>query len=300
VKPILCTSPFVPAEWIAGHGFESIRLVPRREGGMAGPVQPREGVCPFMRLFVNEAARHDAAGIVLATTCDQMRHAWDVLQREVTRPCFLLNVPSVWQCPSAHALYRTEIERLGRFLESVGGTAPSRALLAETMDVFDRRRRDRAAAVVPSSEFRCGIPVALLGGHLTGDDMALHQMVAEAGGMIALDGTEEGERAQPARFDLRRLHDDPLGELVAAYFGAIPDVFRRPNSGLFDWLRGGLAARNVRGVILIRQVWCDKWHAEVQRMRECLPVPLLDVDFHGEPCGGRTRARIQAFLESIR
>jgi benzoyl-CoA reductase/2-hydroxyglutaryl-CoA dehydratase subunit BcrC/BadD/HgdB len=304
LKPILYTSPYVPAEWIAAHGFEPTRFVPRRNAGGTGPVLPREGVCPFMRLFVNEAARREAAGVVLATTCDQMRRARDPLQRQTTKPCFLLNVPSVWQTPSAHAFYRTELERLGRFLESLGGTAPSLTALVETMDRYDRRRSapppaNRFQAAPSSGRQKPGIPIALVGGPLTGDDVMLYRLVAEAGGVVVLDGTEEGERAQPARFDRRRLHDDPLGELVAAYFGAIPDVFRRPNSALFAWLRQELPARGVRGVILARQVWCDKWHAEVQRLRDWLAVPLLDVDLDGEPCAVRMRTRVEAFMEAL-
>jgi benzoyl-CoA reductase/2-hydroxyglutaryl-CoA dehydratase subunit BcrC/BadD/HgdB len=81
---------------------------------------------------------------------------------------------------------------------------------------------------------------------------------------------------------------------------SIPDIFRRPNSELFAWLKSEVSARGVRGVILARQVWCDKWHAEVERFRQWLNVPLLDVDLDGEPCGTRTRTRIQAFMESLR
>lgn len=298
MKPILYTSPYVPAEWVAAYGLEPMRLVPGREGGMAGPVQPNEGVCPFMRLFVNEALQHEAAGIVLATTCDQMRHAWDVFGREVDRPCFLLNVPSTWKSSAAQGLYRDELVRLGRFLESVGGMAPSRDVLVETMETYARRRQERMVVAAPKGD-AAGVPVALLGGHLTGADLALHRLVAESGGRIVLDATEEGERAQPAGFDCRRLREDPLGVLVAAYFGAIPDVFRRPNGELFAWVEREVAARKVRGVILVRQVWCDKWQAEVHRLRELLEVPLLDVDFDGESCGARSRTRIAAFMEVV-
>ena len=66
------------------------------------------------------------------------------------------------------------------------------------------------------------------------------------------------------------------------------------------WLEREVAARDIRGVILARQVWCDKWHAEVHRFQAWLKVPLLDVDLDGQPCGARTRTRIQAFMESLR
>jgi benzoyl-CoA reductase/2-hydroxyglutaryl-CoA dehydratase subunit BcrC/BadD/HgdB len=305
LNTILYSSPYVPPEWIAAHGLEPERLVPGRDGGTQGPVKPLEGICPFMRLFVNEAAtKRDVAGVVLATVCDQMRHAKDLLDREATTPSFLLNVPSVWQTPSAHALYLAELARLGRFLETAGGQAPSHACLVETLDRYDRLRAlrvptDGLPPATHATHRQRRVPIALLGGPLTRDDRELHRLVAEYGGQVVLDGTDEGERAQPARFDRRRLQDDPLGELVSAYFGSIPDVFRRPNSELFTWLKRKVTERGVQGVILARQVWCDQWHAEVQRLRESLDIPLLDLDLDGEPCGARAHTRIQAFMESL-
>ena len=92
--------------------------------------------------------------------------------------------------------------------------------------------------------------------------------------------------------------EDTLSELCDAYL-AIPDVGWRPNHGLFVWLRDHIAARGVRGVVLLRNVWCDLWHAEVARLREWLPVPLLDIDLDGEPAVGRNRTRVQAFMEAL-
>lgn len=72
--------------------------------------------------------------------------------------------------------------------------------------------------------------------------------------------------------------------------------------------------RNTAGVVLVtvcdqmrrapdllRQLWCDKWHAEVQRLREALAgVPLLDLDLDGNGVTPRYRTRLQAFLEGLR
>jgi benzoyl-CoA reductase/2-hydroxyglutaryl-CoA dehydratase subunit BcrC/BadD/HgdB len=303
VDSIVYSSPYVPVEWIAAHGLMPVRLVPRREAGREGPVRPLEGVCPFMRLFVNAAAtRPDASGIVLTTVCDQMRHAKDILDRRTKTPSFLLNVPPLWQTASAHALYLSEIKRLGRFLESVGGRAPSHARLIEVMDDYDQLRTNQNPAAPAGRAPRDGNgrakPIALLGGPLTLDDQDILTIVTDCGGTIVLDGTEGGERTRPAPFDRRRLKDDPLGELAAAYY-SFPDVFLRPNSELFKWIKHNVASRGIRGVILTRQMWCDKWHAEVHRLREWLRIPLLDLDLDGEPCDARTRTRIQAFMESI-
>ena len=75
-----------------------------------------------------------------------------------------------------------------------------------------------------------------MGGPLPESDYDLFDWVQQAGGRIVLDATEWGERTLPRAFDLERTHRDPLPELADAYFGAIPDVFRRPNGALYEYL----------------------------------------------------------------
>ena len=63
MKRVLYRSPFIPAEWIAAHGFEPVRLIPS-SASTDGPVPDAEGVCPFMRGFINEASSSSANAIV--------------------------------------------------------------------------------------------------------------------------------------------------------------------------------------------------------------------------------------------
>jgi len=90
-----------------------------------------------------------------------------------------------------------------------------------------------------------------------------------------------------------------MAALSDAYFGAIPSVFSRPNSRLYRWLARELPASGARGVVLLRYVWCDLWHAEAARLREWLKVPLLDIDLVGREALARSRTRLEAFLEGI-
>ena len=296
MRKIVYSSPYIPAEWIAAHGLRPCRLVPGRNDTDT-PVKSIAGVCPFMRTFVNEAcARRDTAGIVLATVCDQMRRAKDHIDVFSRMPVFLLNLPSTWKTRSAHTLYRHELDRLGAFLVEQGGKTPSQAGLSRAMIEGEQRR---AAQRPPQVGRRSSIPVALLGGPLIAHDLEIRDIVAAEGGHVVLDGTESGERVLPALFHRQRMRQDPLGELVEAYFGSIPDVFQRPNTRLYEWLRHGIAKRGVRGVILLRHLWCDKWHAEVQRLKDTLDVPLLDLDVDGGPVALRHRTRVQAFLEAL-
>jgi benzoyl-CoA reductase/2-hydroxyglutaryl-CoA dehydratase subunit BcrC/BadD/HgdB len=281
------------------------------------------------------------AAAVLASGCDQMRYAAALIEQQGDLPLFLMHVPSTWQTSAARALYLEELRRLGRFLVRHGGVAPSSDVLAAVMARYDdarsalRASRDRlaprqyaeavaalrsgevhsdaaagtsgATAGLPGSEPppaapNGSVPLALLGGPLLEPDYAVFDLIARAGGRVVLDGTEDGQRTLPRPFDPARLHNEPLQELADAYFGSIPDVFRRPNDLLYDWLAAELDAAAPRGIILRRFVWCDLWHAEVARLRERSPVPVLEIDVnHDEPgASARLVGRLEAFLETLR
>ena len=143
-------SPFVPAEWIAAHGFAPVRLFPHQAG--QGPLLgPLEGLCPYARAFANACGadlpvRTAPAGVVAAPTCDQMRRASEWLARDGLPPLFTLNVPATWQTAGAQRMYLDELKRLGRFLVRLGATAPSDARLAEVMREWDTQREAARAA----------------------------------------------------------------------------------------------------------------------------------------------------------
>ena len=146
------------------------------------------------------------------------------------------------------------------------------------------------------------IPVAVVGGPLGREGLAVLDAIEAAGARIVLDGTEAGERSLPGDFDAARSNDDPLAALARAYFDSIGDAFRRPSSLLGDWLRRRIDERRPRGIVLVRQVWCDLWHAEVAGLREWAGLPLLDLDVScaASAAAGAIAARIQAFIEVLR
>ena len=218
-----------------------------------------------------------------------------------------------------------ELKRLGRFMARLGGQPPSMEKLVRVMQEYDAARcRIRAAqgflapraysealarlhrdgsADVPANSSAMGprgVPVGLVGGPLLTDQFQIFDLIEQAGGYVALDGTETGERTLPAPFDRRRLQDDPFMELAEAYFGSIPDAFRRPNSLLYRWLKKEIAERGIRGILLRRYLWCDTWHAEVQRMREWAPVPVFDLDVGDDDSWDRATSRIQSFVAMLK
>ena len=146
-----------------------------------------------------------------------------------------------------------------------------------------------------------GIPLAIIGGPLMRQDFLLLDIIEQFGGRIVLDATETGERGLCAQFDRRRLRDDPFAELAGAYFNSIQDVTRRPNSGLYKWLKTEFAQREVRGIIFRRYLWCDMWHAELHRFKGWANLPVLDIDTAGDNEADRQRTanRIRAFLEML-
>lgn len=326
MKTIGYASPFVPPEWIAAHGLRPswLRLRPVDVRPLAGL---RRGTCPYAGALI-DAARSDggASALILTTTCDQMRYAAALIDHDGNLPIFLLNVPSTWQTTSARQLYPEELVRLGRFLVRLGGKRPETEDLTRVMLTYDRGRSEVLAArrrlsarqfigamaalhgdgkptIDPRSSASSGsaVPLALIGGPLVEEDCAIFDWVEEAGGCVVLDATEQGERTLPRPFDPKGLRRDPFRELADTYFGTIPDVFRRPNIRLYEWLQQELAARGVRGILFRRYLWCDLWHAELHRLKQRSPVPVLEieVDYHDGGATGRTRGRIEAFLEML-
>lgn len=283
------------------------------------------GVCPYVCGLVNRACdREEVDALILTTVCDQMRHVHCLVEQSTTLPAFLMNVPATWRQPSARALYESEMDRISRFLVGLGGVRPSDTELARVMVDFEDRRvtlrasRKQRSARAFSEAVACfprtpagpaeavvgsvnssGTPIALIGGPLPAADYTLFDLIDEAGGSVVLDGTETGERTLPGSPRSERVALNPLRELAAIYFDAIPDIWRRPNDAFYQWLDRAVGERGVRGVVLVHWVWCDLWKAEVERVREALAVPLLDVDLNGDELEMRNRTRIEAFLESL-
>ena len=324
------TCPFVPAEWIAAHGLGASRIVPGRPGH-GGVMEATEGLCPFARALANDLARRGrAVAAVFTTVCDQMRRGAEVFAaRCPNRPTFVLNVPATWQSPAAMDMYVDELRRLGGFLVGLGGHAPTDERLTEVMLAYDGARRRILAArgrltarrfaelladfglrgveAIPATVAAAApcntdapIPLALVGGPLLEGHFEVFDVVERFGGRIVLDATASGELAMPGAIDRRRAAGDPLAELARAYFGTIPHAMRRPDTMLHDYLARELAARNVRGVLLHRQLWCDLWHGQLPRIRRQTALPVLDIDVADEDADfGRQAGKIQAFMEML-
>ena len=273
MKRVLYVSPFIPAEWIAAHGMTPSRIVPAADSHAGLP----EGVCAWARNFAAAVEREPDAAAIFTTTCDQMRRMAEVVRRRGRAATFLFNVPASWKSAQAQEMYLSELGRLGKFLVELGGTAPGNDLLTTTMLQYEDRRREMAAVRALSRENTPGIPIALVGGPLSKEHLGLFDLVESAGGFVALDATETGERCMPGVIDRRKAALHPMECLLDAYFRTIPDAFRRPDNALFDWLGVKIRERGIRGILLRHYTWCDIWHAQARRLKEWAEVPVVAV-----------------------
>jgi benzoyl-CoA reductase/2-hydroxyglutaryl-CoA dehydratase subunit BcrC/BadD/HgdB len=252
-----------------------------------------EGLCTYARAWISEALTDEEAdGIVLALTCDQMRRAFEVLSEQAHVPCFLFNIPATWQTVQARRLYRDEICRLGRFLVGLGGRAPYKEVLAEQM-----LKQEYAIPSDNALNQSGKIPLAMAGPHGMDGDSVWLDMIAEAGAGIQLDCSQP---MNPV-FDRRAMMQDPFSELADACFDTIQDVFQRPNSGFYKKLDRALRRSDIKGLIVRRYLWCDLWHAEIYRLKQWSPVPVLDLEIGDSPQDEthRLATRIQSFMEMV-
>jgi benzoyl-CoA reductase/2-hydroxyglutaryl-CoA dehydratase subunit BcrC/BadD/HgdB len=329
---LLLTSPWIPPEWIKAHGLEprGIWALPdtaRRGQGIALGA----GVCAFADSVTRCAEDASGAAVVYSSHCDQLRRGYDTVAARNAPRHFLFNLPATWQTETADTMFRCELERLGRFLESMGGAHPTLARLEEWIALYDQARRGliEAATVCPARAYAESIarfhwngrvqipapvqpsreakPVALVGGPLPRDQWGLLEEIERQGGRVVLNATENGERSlEPPR--PVRPKPAPESESAGAEWAAVAlgfarrvvDVYQRPNTRLYAWLAERLSARGARGIILWHYVGCDLWRAEARSLREAFDMPVLALDADETPNGqARNAGRVQAFLETL-
>lgn len=333
---VICTSPWIPHEWILAHGLEPHGIWSCEASTPQAP--PSAGLCAFASLTLEIAVQSPKDAIVFSSHCDQLRRTFDLACRHRSLGTFLFNLPATWKSETAVRLFDSELERLGKFLLSLGGHEPSPQQLVELLSSYGaaRRKLENAAGNVPARVFseevlqmfepgfsqntpadsaprraeppKSAIPIALVGGPMRRADWTVLDIIEQLGCQIVLNATEPGER-NVWHASERELHDfrqdasleQLRSSLARACVTHCTDVFQRPNSRLYDWLAPRLSQRHVRGIVLWHYDWCDLWRAETHTLREKSGLPVLPLESN---ClsGGSPRMinRLQAFLESLR
>jgi benzoyl-CoA reductase/2-hydroxyglutaryl-CoA dehydratase subunit BcrC/BadD/HgdB len=237
----------------------------------------------------------------------------------------MFDVPATRAAPVARKIFLAELQRLGSFLEAWGGRTPSADQLLAIIGDYDRQRRSlrQAALDLPARAYAeviaafhwtgearlppgqvgaasQAVPLAVVGGPLPAAHWGLLESIERAGARVALNATESGERSLFPCWDAAVSRPDPLEGLVDAYWEKGVDVFQRPNTALYDWLRERVQARRIRGIVLWSFVGCDLWRAEAPSLRETLGLPVLLLDGNESPSGSaRETGRLQAFVEML-
>ncbi len=324
-KLVFVGSPWIPAEWISAYGLTP-HAAWRADGFLQGQPRLSEGICAFSETLVRFAETQVADAIVFASSCDQMRRGFDGLVNAGLSNVFLFNLPVVQNSSAAVRMFRSELERLGEFLEERGGRPPSAAELPQLLcgrnmtrgrllemattctgrryaEALESYHGDGSLSIPHQVEpvNDAAIPLALVGGPLPRSQWWLLDALEDAGGRVVLNATETGERGLMPPFELASNAVDPLDAFASFSVGNCVDVFLRPNTRLYSWLDVRLKERGVRGIVLWHYVSCDLWRAEATRLRDTFGVPLLalDADERGMP-SAREVGRVQAFMEAMR
>jgi hypothetical protein len=220
-------------------------------------------------------------------------------------------------------MFHAELERLGQFLLTIGGFASSPEMLRQEMEQAGAARKrllesapgssprefagamarfhwDGTVLPLPSAALANQVPLALVGGPFLASHWKLLDEIEAAGGRVVLNATKTGERSLCPAFELAP-DCDPFEALVHGYCDHIVDVFQRPNTRLYSWLKPRLASRQVRGIVLWHFTGCDLWRAESESLREAFGLPVLLLEAGGEPGNApRELTRLQAFVEMLK
>jgi len=183
MKTVACCTPYAPVEWIAAHGLRP-RPLRLHNAGACSTAAGLRGVCPFAGALVDTIRDGlEADALVVATTCDQMRRAVTVAEREAHLPLFAIHIPATWQAAAVRSYFADELHRLSRFLVRLGGAAPT----DESLALAIARTHDEHLSIGARPPNAHGIPLALVGGPLLAGDGVLYDWISESGGQVVVD-----------------------------------------------------------------------------------------------------------------
>ncbi len=127
------------SQWILAHGLEPHGIWSCEASTPQAP--PSAGLCAFASLTLEIVVQSPKDAIVFSSHCDQLRRTFDLACRHRSLGTFLFNLPATWKSKTAVRLFDSELERLGKFLLSLGGHEPSPQQLVELLSSYGAARR---------------------------------------------------------------------------------------------------------------------------------------------------------------
>lgn len=225
------------------------------------PATLRAGMCGFLAFLPSLLA--DVDGVVLTTSCDQLRRAAEWLDAEDR--VFLFNLPSTLH---QERLLEAEKARLQRWVAQLLSRKNAKRSDARTHTQQD-------ASVVHLCEGRA---LGVIGGHFCGERQAVELFFAQRGIRLALWGCEGGERVGDVAQRPNDTFYEHLKTLVAQRDLAGLVVVRTTWCDL--WRLACVRLREVLDVPVL------EW--------------VMDGQSHGQPFpDGASRTRLEAFCELL-
>ena len=170
MKRIAVLSNAIPDAWFTPCGVEVVRQV---DYVRYTPVPLRAGMCAHLAYL--PTLLEDVDGIVLATSCDQMRRGAEWLGD--TQRIFLFDVPSA----PCEALLRLERSRLERWVLAL----PSQKVVQAFLPAHQTPHVQTGMSAPPCT--------GIIGGHFCGNVERVHCFFARHGIRVDLWGCEGGE-----------------------------------------------------------------------------------------------------------
>ena len=265
VKTIAVLSRAIQDEWFNGLEVALVRDV---NSASPEPLTLRAGMCGTLAFLPALLAQMD--GLVLTTSCDQLRRAAEWLNDDAR--VFLFNFPSTRH---QDRLLEAEKARLNKWVAQLAQTPGRlRPCCEAASDARPLGQQD-----VSLDGGKETLSIGVLGGHFFGDQQSVVRFFEKRGIRISLWGCEGGEW--------------------------VGDVFQRPNDAFYEQVHAKIAERHLDGLIVVRTTWCDVWRLASVRLHEVVKVPVLewvmDGQFQGQsfPDGAST-TRLEAFCELLR
>jgi hypothetical protein len=246
-------------------------------------------------------------GLVLTTSCDQLRRAAEWLNEDAR--VFLFNYPSTIH---QDRLLEAEKARLLKWVQRLPG----------------RPRENSACAILPRSGHEPPTPMLRRPGLAWPSTLNPEPFACTTGGFASTSDTRtQGQQDARREDEMEKLSIGVLGghfcgdqQSVVRFFEKrgihislwgcesgewVGDVFQRPNDGFYEQVQARIAERRLDGLIVVRTTWCDVWRLACVRLQEIVKVPVLewvmDGQFQGQsfPDGAST-TRLEAFCELVR
>lgn len=335
VKPVVgWTCTYLPLEILEAGEIQPLRIIPSPSSEKADAyLDPN--YCPYIKSLLGEALQKrysSISGIVLINTCDGMRRLYDAL-RFYSPPsfCYLLDVPRV-EGPIATSYFK---ERLKEFKEDVGShfqieidssrirkaiqeANATRGLLRKASSFMSKANLLKLMAqawetprnslnrklqeIVKNQEKnhppRNGPRVLLSGSLIEGSYIA--ELVEELEGEVVFADLCIGDRIGDA---IPLDCEDPLDALSRAYLSKPPCARMWNLEKRIDYIRTLIKREGAQGLIYQQMKFCDPYLYEAPALKAELdnmgiPFLALELEYSGK-AGGRTRTRVQAFLEML-